>query len=703
MGGEDPIIGSKKVQEKFSNDDIDSLHKDLYAKALSTSSSSSSQNSLSSSQNSTPLSTTSTLSSNSTSFLAPSQVKIDTLQWSTIEWFGHGDDWKNDFVRWIILALEEKEEKESNSIERGLTVIKRETNEIFGVEMIDLDCYNFCIDLITKCSIARLDFDKKKRNELLRDIFDHLQMEFDQANLLIKTLGQMSSEQRSVLRFMTHQKIQARIAFLRTTLKTQKTIDDMEGYHCTTNPYYKNLREGIKAVKASNTDLNKKYGDIVNLYNELSVENKKLLEKTKKLEAENDQLSSQTEQIKQESFVKELIENCAKITQERENKLKLEHEAHIKEIQERNDRIKSEHEAHIKESKESNDKIKLEYEAHIKRLQEHNDKIKSEYEEHINQFQEEAEELRKEAKSAQKEASNYQAALGSATNVRWSDSTLNNPIQLTKDIEKFQHSLTDFTKVKGKSYKINENAAKQLLVKYGCKANPNDREIKNYLAAALQRMILETIFHNAENLYKYANYAGTFTDGHLESFIVYYNHHLVRYTNLLTTNREGKDSITAITPIKIRQQVYAALGSRGFATSNHSQIKKLVSEILGKMEKYREVVDEEKKKELNSEAEKIIRTGMQLWFCLKAQEPVPKIQWFKPGARIETHLMVGSWENENVKEMELDFAFFPLIITEHDNQVFNKAQVFVRPKQTGTKQTGRFQQLKKSFLGGSIF
>jgi hypothetical protein len=31
----------------------------------------------------------------------------------------------------------------------------------------------------------------------------------------------------------------------------------------------------------------------------------------------------------------------------------------------------------------------------------------------------------------------------------------------------------------------------------------------------------------------------------------------------------------------------------------------------------------------------------------------------------------------------VDFAFFPLIITEKDNQVFNKAQVFVRPKQNG--------------------
>ncbi|PKC15678.1 hypothetical protein RhiirA5_348798 [Rhizophagus irregularis] len=205
-------------------------------------------------------------------------------------------------------------------------------------------------------------------------------------------------------------------------------------------------------------------------------------------------------------------------------------------------------------------------------------------------------------------------------------------------------------------------------------------------------MILEAIFNIADNLYRSAENSETFSDGRLESYIVYYTQKLVKFTNLLAKNREGKDSITNVTPIKIRQQVYAALGSRGFAKSNHSYMKKLVNDLVSKMEKYREVVDEEKKKTLHSEAEKIIRTGMQLWFCLKAQEPVPKIHWFKSGAHIETHLMVGSWESENIKENEVDFAFFPLIIAQNDtqdSQVFNKAQVFIRPKQTG-----KFQKIK---------
>jgi hypothetical protein len=689
----------------------DSAEKDstTYAKATS-----SQQQNLLSSQTIVSQPSPSTSPHITTSPLAPlKQGNIDQAQWQTAEWFGRSDYWQNDLVRWIILVSEEKESSEQKNINKGLEVIKKETDEIYYAGMIDLESYNSCSNLITRCKDVRgSNFDNNKRNELLNIIFNNLQMKYEDAILIINTIRQMSVEQRLALRFMTHQKIQARIAFLRTTLKTHKAAHETEGYHCTTNPYYgelvrqiqsamtehNNLKEAINVVKASNADLSNKY-------NEILAKNDELREKNSELEG---QIKTKDEQTKKnhESMIREFIENCNKINfsddktkSEYETQIKQlesEYETQIKQLQECDGKMKSmklEYEAQIKQLQEHESKMKLEYEAHIKRLQERIDKNKLAYEEHINQLQEEANELRKEAKSANDEASGYQAALGSATNVRWSDSTFNNPIQLTKDIEKFQHLLADFTKVKGKSIKIDENAAKLLLTKYECKANLNSKEIKNYLAAALQRMILEAIFNSADNLYRSAENSNTLTDGRLESFIVYYTQNLVDVTNQFAKNREGKDSITPITPVKIRQQVYAALGSRGFAKSNHTYMKRLVNDLLSRMEKYREVLDEEKKKVLHSEAEKIIRTGMQLWFCLKAQEPVPKIRWFKPGARIETHLMVGSWESENIKEIEVDFAFFPLIVAEHDSQdsqVFNKAQVFIRPKQNG-----RLQRIKE--------
>ncbi|PKY59393.1 hypothetical protein RhiirA4_482121 [Rhizophagus irregularis] len=289
-----------------------------------------------------------------------------------------------------------------------------------------------------------------------------------------------------------------------------------------------NLREIIGTVKAS-------YFGLSNKYNELLTEIDLLRKKNSEfgqIKAKNVQLLSQVDQTKT-SHTSELIEDCNKITLN-DNKMKSEYKTQIKQLQERESKMKSE------------------YEAHVKRLQGRNNKMKSVYEEHINQLQEEANDYAKKQNQLDDEASGYQAALGSATNV------------------------------KGKSIKIDEIAAKHLLTQYECKVSLNSKEIKNCSAANLQRMILE----------RFVNY------------------------------------------------------------------------FVNKMEKYREVVDEERKKALHSE--KIIRTGIQLWFCLKAQEPLPKIHWFKSGAHIETHLM--------------------------DSQVINKAQVFIRPKQNR-----KFQKLKDFF------
>ncbi|CAG8778998.1 5261_t:CDS:2, partial [Dentiscutata erythropus] len=100
------------------------------------------------------------------------------------------------------------------------------------------------------------------------------------------------------------------------------------------------------------------------------------------------------------------------------------------------------------------------------------------------------------------EAVIYQAQLGSATNIRWSDDTFNNPIQLTKAIEKLHQKVDNFTKVKGKYYVINEKSALCLLEKYESKIRMVDEGFKLLVNFALQRMILELIFNAADELYK---------------------------------------------------------------------------------------------------------------------------------------------------------------------------------------------------------
>src|SRR5687767_4643911 len=93
-----------------------------YAKALS-SQQSSKKKSLSPSASTLPSSSTSsstTPKSKSSSPPAPSQQgKIDKSQWEVAEWFRHSEYWYIDFVKWILLASEEKETSEQNNIERG--------------------------------------------------------------------------------------------------------------------------------------------------------------------------------------------------------------------------------------------------------------------------------------------------------------------------------------------------------------------------------------------------------------------------------------------------------------------------------------------------------------------------------------------------------------------------------------------------------
>ena len=71
-------------------------------------------------------------------------------------WFGGDEHWQYDFVRWMILAIEEpKESPEQSNIDIGLDIIKKEIDEI--IEIIaplypdGHSSYRFYLVLLTKC------------------------------------------------------------------------------------------------------------------------------------------------------------------------------------------------------------------------------------------------------------------------------------------------------------------------------------------------------------------------------------------------------------------------------------------------------------------------------------------------------------------------------------------------------------------------
>ncbi|CAG8675140.1 10305_t:CDS:1, partial [Dentiscutata heterogama] len=285
------------------------------------------------------------------------------------ELFRDNRNLQHSFLKWIILALESKDKQEhaNDDIEKELEVLKREILEIQMAGMIHQNVYNESLDLLSQCNTYRQTQDSNIRDCVFDRVFKSLDMEVNSAENILFYVNQLTISQRLVIRFMVHQFIQAQVAFIRTTSKAQQYTkrSELEGYHCTTNPYYSDLEKTSTKLK---DEIDSKESLIAKLSQELQ--------------------EIKVQMVQQQQG----LENAKKI---------------------------------LDEQIEQNSKISNEKE----QLKEH---FKSE---HVH-MQNELERIRREVESARNEAVIYQAQLGSAINIRWSDDTFNNPIQLTKEIEK---------------------------------------------------------------------------------------------------------------------------------------------------------------------------------------------------------------------------------------------------------------------------
>ncbi|CAB4438861.1 unnamed protein product [Rhizophagus irregularis] len=224
-------------------------------------------------------------------------------------------------------------------------------------------------------------------------------------------------------------------------------------------------------------------------------------------------------------------------------------------------------------------------------------------------------------------------------------------MQLTKDIEKLQKDLADFTRVK--------------------RGVENKTNAKLVLSAALQRKLINHTLNHMDDYFNRTsndlpNKVDLITDDKLEAAIFSKTNQLIELTERFTKVNTGTDAHTKMLPIKIRQHIYAALGERGFVDSNHPLIKKLVDENLNGMNKHRTIDDEEKNKKINSEAAIIIRQILHyFYFRLQTQEPKPSIKFYESGEEFDHSVMesVGQIKNdeeEDNEELEVEFVHSPL-------------------------------------------
>ncbi|CAB4494374.1 unnamed protein product [Rhizophagus irregularis] len=316
------------------------------------------------------------------------------------------------------------------------------------------------------------------------------------------------------------------------------------------------------------------------------------------------------------------------------------------------------------------------------------------------------EELTAQVKDLIKENSKQQAALGNLTNVSWNDDDPHNSKKLIKDITDLQDMLSDFTMVQGSDYKIIDDEANPLLKAFNCEVNCPGSRANLVLGFLLQRVTIVKILEEVE---KYLNgmleggrgtalegnrgtalegNRGTALEGNrgmaLERDIANTTETLINQTILFEKNRKGEDDITKITPIKIRQHVYSALSCRGFP-SDHPLITTTASKLLYKMNRYRQVVDEETKSEMDDLAVQITHKVINIFhFGFKTQASVPTYKFFDAGQALEPHFMQGAFGNDESKKMEVEVCGFPCIGIftgdKSSDRIFIKAQIITRSK-----------------------
>ncbi|CAG8471349.1 hypothetical protein C2G38_2057356 [Gigaspora rosea] len=289
--------------------------------------------------------------------------------------------------------------------------------------------------------------------------------------------------------------------------------------------------------------------------------------------------------------------------------------------------------------------------------------------------------LKLEAEKLKLEAARHQAALGNVVNFRWRDDDPNNSMQLIKDIEKLQSDLQSFTGVKGVDVQINQEAVSELFKRYNCSTKCDDKQMKVVLAAALQRRILDFIYEISENFKRKISTTDTnIEDDHLEAGISSRTQELIPLITRFSEVNAGNDEHTRVLPIKLRQQIFAALSNRGFNTQNHQLVKQTLEGLKREMEKYRKIESKEKNKQNITKATSIIQQVLNIFcFRLNTQEPIPNIFFYENGDPIDVELMDCIWQGD-IKDFVVEICSFPAIVIDCEKRVFTKAKVTVRPK-----------------------
>ncbi|GET51939.1 hypothetical protein GLOIN_2v1702277 [Rhizophagus irregularis DAOM 181602=DAOM 197198] len=314
------------------------------------------------------------------------------------------------------------------------------------------------------------------------------------------------------------------------------------------------------------------------------------------------------------------------------------------------------------------------------------------------EYKKRCEDLGDKITELREEVTKYQSELGDATSFHLGNQDSNSTSQLSDDIRKLHEKLVSFCNVK-REVKINNRELKELMKKYDCL--PTNEISKNLISGVLERAVIETIIEKTEayfNLTKNSNATdkqqldleaenNENQQPYLEAEIFNTTDKLLTMTELFTKIRVGTDRVSEAIPTKLRQQVYAILGNRGFSqtfkdvndSKEHQFIVKLRDYISNLMNRYREFKNPERLKKSTEEINKIIREVINIFFFrLNVQQPIATWDWLPKGTMINTLRMEASWDENETDDLRFDICAFPLIgsnINQSNEKVIVPAQV----------------------------
>nr|CAG8447183.1 160_t:CDS:1 [Entrophospora candida] len=581
---------------------------------------------------------------------------------------------------WILLVLIELKDSSEQThfiLEESLKDLTGEIEEILDNVQKSRDEH---LKIISKCHDCILTpNDEDLRQSLLNEILPQAKLPNDWLSYLI----QMTDSQRSFLRRIVYQNIQARLAFVRFISKTYLDPTDSESYHHTSNPYYRQIMN-------EKNEINDKYNDLLAKYNEL------LAKKNKQFEYEFEQINQRL--LENREINTQILKNTQTNSRILENKISDAYNCSFKKYnfyKQESENIKIE--LINAEQKALNLQAALEDATNKLTNAEKNAlNLQAALEDATNKLtnaegkasvlqaklrditnestitDEMALDVTNKLKNTKKKALNLQAALGDATNVCLSDES-NNYLQLKKDIIKFKKLVEAFIKVKGKStiIQIKEKAANKLLLVYKFKKDKDT--FKDDLRLILQSIIIGKIFSGIEKITD-RDKNGKFIC--LEAAIMNHTDLMIKCTTELSQMRGVDDHITKMT----RQKIYETLELHGF-NSDHPFINSIRNNIMDEMNKYREILDEDRRKNVSKYAEELVRSGIKLWFCSQIQEPVVNIEWYKPGKPVDIDFMEGPWEHNNANNSVVELCYFPCISSKGEEpEIYCKSQVTIRTK-----------------------